>query len=273
MYLLKKAIFFEYTFEVSNKGYHFEFLTLKALQEAGHVVHDTNLLTVSEGIISDKDQKAVNVIKDIFQGITPQVFRVANPKTDNTKSLSSDFISPELGVSCKSGNEVVKAPAIGSIYNKVTGKIIHEEILLEYKDIRNIREEFLKTINMSRQEFFKLIAIKEYELLSKLSFSSEQVQEVYYFLMGREKPLILKKNSKDITAYWLNKIPAPQSVELIFSDHQLKLQFDNGICLQKRFKTGYNSKTPGRWYNLFKEEWKVISTPVWELTKQIHSLK
>jgi hypothetical protein len=257
---------------MSNLGYHFEFLTLSAIEDLGHKVLDKQLLTMTESNKTELDLKIISTIKEILKDYPIQNFRVANANKDNANSFSSDFISDQLGISCKAYTPVIKAPSMGSIYFRITGKKLYEEILTEYKDIKEFREDFLKTIKLSRQDFFKLIGIQEYNLLNQVQLSEEKVKEIYDFLMGKEKPLILQKNNKYIAVYRLNQLTNPNELIINFDDSQLKFIFNNGVILQKRFKTGLNSKTKGYWYNLFKEEWKIVNTEAIDAIRETYSL-
>ena len=73
---------------------------------------------------------------------------------ENKNCISSDFLSKNIGLSCKKDNNAIKHPHIGAIWNFLSSSNLWDEILPNYKNYNCTRDEFFKHINLDNESFF-----------------------------------------------------------------------------------------------------------------------
>lgn len=265
-----------------NRGHFFEFLMLSALKDCGHEIKNTKTLRVSNSKIPEYDVHLLNLIKKF---VTKRLknktdFHIVSHK-ENANRISSDFLSDEIGISCKKDNDAIKHPHIGAVWNFLSPVNLWELILTEYKDLSMTRDEFFKNTNLSNKDFFNLFMTKKFQIISKLKSTESQTRDIYEFLFGSEKPCIVKLVEKGTSPYLeiqeTKNIKTPTSLKFnLFENangrHQIQILFNNGVSVQMRMKYAQNSSFASSWWNMFKEEWTVLKTPAWENNKTIIKL-
>ena len=237
-----------------NKGELFEREVSKCLVELGCKV---------VGNIEPTETYREEIKKVLTQFVTEgEEFKKVRD-IDNIHSISGDFLSDNISISCKRRNAVVKHPKLGRIFSMIMEKDICEMIDMEgfssdFFNKRLLKDEFCD-LEGSMSEVASRIANKMKSLLPEKVECENKVKEVYQFLMGKDKPVIITETAKGIMVVDTRDIEDPTNFTIDKSSKKVVLHFDNGISLEHRIKWGINSKTQALWTRAYKEEWKKIS--------------
>jgi hypothetical protein len=265
-----------------NKGHYFEYLMAQALKECNHLVEEMDNLRVSEAQISPKDRRVIILLKKFINDkiSSNQTFRALNTK-ENQKSISSDFLSSSIGISCKKETNAIKHPKFGVVWSFLQQQQIYNKILPSFTNINATRDQLLSQTNLDNENLFNLITNETFSLLENLEFKTDDVKNLYYFLLGKEKPFIVKLNDKIgnqyLEVFETSQIVCPNNlvVSKITSNQgrsHIQISFDNGVVVQQRIKSATNSFFSGKWWQLFKEEWTIVPNQVWLNTKKVYKL-
>ena len=210
--------------------------------------------------------------KEVRQDIKKALSQIINKKyafrklkdIENMDSLSSDFYNPDLSISCKRNNKVVKHPKLGRVFSMILGEDICSLLNMRGFSAKFLKkkltiEEFCETEG-SMSDVAKRISKKMKKLLPSEVSKPKQVKEIYQFLMGKDTPVIITEKNNVITLTDTRKIKMPKKINITYSKKgKIVLEFDNGVCLEHRIKWGINGETRTVWTTAYKEEWKRVN--------------
>lgn len=265
-----------------NKGHYFEYLMAQALKECDHTVSEIENLRIFQAQINPKDRRVIILLKKFINDkITEkQNFRALNTK-ENQKSISSDFLSEKMGISCKKETNAIKHPKFGVVWSFLKQEQIYNKVLTKFNTINATRDELLAQTQLDNENFFNLITNETFSILENLKFKDEDVKNLYYFLLGKEKPFIVKLNDKignqHLDVFDTKQLACPNNltIEKVNSNQgrvHIQISFDNGVVVKQRIKSATNSQFKGKWWQLFKEEWTIVANETWLNTQKVYKL-
>lgn len=249
-----------------NLGHKFETLMGQALTEQG-----ITLKTKANAPYLSFNYKDLEVNKllsrFVKKYITVGEFCIPT-HIENKKSISADFYNKAQSISCKRNNFALKHPKLGAVLSILTD--IQTKDLLPFDNIIvETRKDFVKRYKCQSKELYNSIAVAQFEALKKEQLNPKRVKELYDFLIGKEKPIIVKLDSskKQLVILDTSKIKEANKLKYFLVENsngrkQMVIEFDNGVSVQQRIKTATNSLNNKEWYLLFKEEWTLKYSPV-----------
>jgi len=241
-----------------NKGHRFEELTAQALNNVDFKISG---IKYNENL-SEEESKVVSELEKVFDKMTKEDMRKVKDY-ENSKSISGDFIGEVLSISCKRKTSIIKHPKLNKeflLYNKYNlnnnvslpfgeGFMNNENNLSGFRALSN---------NTGDTTIAKKINEETFRMLMKLNGGN--VLELYNFLIGKDKPLIITQFPNKLTFTHLGFIDDPTELSFEMREDKLVINFNNGISLERRVKSGINSRTSKRWYDAYKSEWKLLKT-------------
>jgi hypothetical protein len=250
-YLFSKKTTKGYNKGSNNNGHKFERTVAYSLSQLGFSV---------KGIKPSNEfpeiNKSLNLVLNEFP--VGKIVKVKDSK--NKKSISSDFLGNNINISCKYNNKVLKHPTLMKVFS-----ISKSEKRIDFVNkFEMFQTEVKYTKSEARAEFSK-----DSEMAKKLSKKifleledSLRVSEIYDYLIGKERPIIITMNPNNTidiknTKSWGN----PSSYKWILNNDRISIKFNNGVHLIHRFKCAINSKTKTELYKVYKEEWRLLSYP------------
>lgn len=257
-----------------NLGHKFETLMAKSLESNGiSIINKKNAPYLSFNYKEDQDLKQM-LGTFIQKFIKVSEFSIPTHK-ENKKSMSSDFYNQKQSISCKKDNLALKHPKLGAIFSILYGFNIFKTFFFDNK-IKLSRQEFYRQNKLSRKDFFNFYSQSIFIKLKNSKPHYKKVRQTYNFILGKDKPIIVKFDSFKNQLWVLDttKIPMPTHCDIDLEVNSkgrigLILKFDNGITVKQRIKSATNSKARTNWFNLFKEEWTLVNTPIIEKYKII----
>ena len=236
-----------------NKGHSFEETVAYVLRSLGHKVQNIKAINWMPEINEQ--------LKDALKHIPVQKFKKLND-WDNIKSLSSDFMSKEIGISCKNNTKVLKHPQLGKVFAMLDGKdrtdFIDDITLLKDNKGEYSKEQARELLGADR-EVAEKIAKEVFEKINHRTHNA--VKEIYDFLIGKERPIIITKKNKNIEVLETENWGKPTSYKINLKNEKIEIEFDNGVSLRHRVKSAINSKVTRELPKVYKEEWQLMGYP------------
>jgi hypothetical protein len=257
-----------------NLGHKFETLMAKSLESNGISILDKKNATYLS--FNYKEDSGLKIMLGTFikKFIKVSEFSIPTHK-QNKKSLSSDFYNKNQSISCKKDNLALKHPKLGAIFSILYGFNLLQTFFFNDKE-KLTRKEFYKKYKLSRKDFFNFYSQSLFIKLKDSKPHYKKIQKTYNFILGKDKPIIVKFDSFKNQLWVLDtsKISMPTHCDIDIETNSkgrigLVLKFNNGITVKQRIKSATNAKASTNWFNLFKEEWTLVNTPIVEKSKII----